>query len=95
MMDAPFSITDLMGRWKCSKDSVKKMEQEGKIKRIPMFGTYYTAKSVYNLENYGEKWAISPSEYEKLEKERDFWKGKCADLESLIQKIHGITEGTK
>lgn len=71
------------------------MEQEGKIKRIPMFGTYYTAKSVYNLENYGERWAISPSEYEKLEKECDFWKGKCADLESLIQKIHGITEGTK
>ena len=60
-----------------------------------MFGTYYTAKSVYDLENYGERWAISPSEYEKMEKERDFWKGKCADLESLIQKIHGITEGTK
>jgi hypothetical protein len=95
MMDAPFSITDLMGRWKCSKDSVKKMEQEGKIKRIPMFGTYYTAKSVYDLENYGEKLAISPSEYERLEKERDFWKDKCCDLESLIQKIHGITEGMK
>ena len=54
MMDAPFSVTDLMGRWKCSKDSLKKME-----------------------------------------KERDFWKGKCAELENLVQKIHGITEGTK
>lgn len=30
-----------------------------------------------------------------MEKERDFWKGKCAELENLVQKIHGITEARK
>ena len=91
-MDAPFSITDLMERWHCSKDSVKKMEQEGKIKRNRMFGVFYTPKSVYDLENYGDKWELSLSDFHRLEKERDEWKDRAERAEKMLSEIKRMVE---
>ena len=54
MTQAVFSVQDLSERWKAHENTIRRMEEEGKLHRLKNLpGVKYSAKEVLQLESVG------------------------------------------
>ena len=80
-MQTVYSIQELAERWNCPSDSIRNMELEGKLHRLPgLPGERYAAAEVYQLENIGKD-ARPLTAYERKRLE-----DKVEELERLIRQ---------
>ena len=78
-MQTVYGVNELAERWNLSPATIRSMEQEGKLHRLPdLPGVKYSAVEVYQLENIGrEAQPLTPYERRRLE-------DKIRDLEDLV-----------
>lgn len=80
-MQTVYGVQELAERWNISPGSIRAMEQDGKLHRLPdLPGVKFSAVEVYQLENVGrEVEPLTPYERRRLE-------DKIRDLENLISQ---------
>ena len=78
-MQTVYGVNELAERWNLSPTTIRSMEQEGKLHRLPdLPGVKFSAVEVYQLENIGrEVQPLTPYERRRLE-------DKIRDLEDLV-----------
>ncbi len=78
-MQTVYGVNELAERWNLSPTTIRSMEQEGKLHRLPdLPGVKFSAVEVYQLENIG--WEVQPlTPYERRRLE-----DKIRDLEDLV-----------
>ena len=95
-MQTVYGVDELSQRWGLSPASVRRMEQDGKLHRLPdMPGVKYSAAEVYQLESVGkDAQAMSAWERKKLEAEirlRDEiiarYEKKFTDMMMILQEV--------
>ena len=96
-MQTLFGVQELAKRWSLAPASIRKMEQDGKLHRLPdLPGVKYSAKEVYQLESIGpEAQALSAWERRQLEsqindlrKENDLLRVR---LSSVVLAAQGLS----
>ncbi len=67
-MQTVYSVNELAERWSMSPSSIRAMEQDGKLHRLPdLPGVRFSAVEVYQLENIGrEVEPLTPYERKRL-----------------------------
>ena len=80
-MQTVYGVKELAERWNMSQSSIREMEHDGKLHRLPdMPGVRFSAVEVYQLENIGrEVEPLTPYERRRLE-------DKIRDLEDLVSQ---------
>ena len=80
-MQTVYGVNELAERWNLSPNTIRSMEQEGKLHRLPdLPGVRFSAVEVYQLENVGrEVEPLTPYERRRLE-------DKIRDLEDLVSQ---------
>ena len=80
-MQTVYGVNELAERWNLSPNTIRSMEQEGKLHRLPdLPGVRVSAVEVYQLENVGrEVEPLTPYERRRLE-------DKIQDLEDLVSQ---------
>ena len=80
-MQTVYGVNKLAERWNLSPNTIRSMEQEGKLHRLPdLPGVRFSAVEVYQLENVGrEVEPLTPYERRRLE-------DKIQDLEDLVSQ---------
>ena len=70
-MQTVYGVNELAERWGLSPRSIRQMEQDGKIHRLPdMPGVKYSAAEIHQLESVGREAApLTPWERKNLEAE--------------------------
>lgn len=78
-MQTVYGVNELAERWNLSPTTIRSMEQEGKLHRLPdLPGVKFSAVEVYQLENIGrEVQPLTPYERRRME-------DKIRDLEDLV-----------
>jgi len=80
-MQTVYDVQELAERWSLSPNSIRKMEVDGKLHRLPdMPGVKYSAAEVFQVENIGRHIEpLTPYERKRLEAE-------IATLKELVEK---------
>lgn len=80
-MQTVYGVNELAERWNLSPNTIRSMEQAGKLHRLPdLPGVKFSAVEVYQLENIGrEVEPLTPYERRRLE-------DKIRDLEDLVSQ---------
>lgn len=80
-MQTVYGVQELAERWNLSPNTIRSMEQDGKLHRLPdLPGVRFSAVEVYQLENVGrEVEPLTPYERRRLE-------DKIRDLEDLVSQ---------
>ena len=86
---AVLKVDELMKRWKLSESSIRNMVASGNLKTIQGIpGVRFSLKYIEDREAVGLDYdPLTPFERRKLEKERDYWKKRAEDFESILKKI--------
>lgn len=84
-----FTVADLAKRWQCSDNAIRSMVNTRKLKKIPgVPGIKFLVRYIEDLEELGmDTDPFSQFERRRLEKERDYWKGRAEKLEEILKKI--------
>ena len=95
-MQTIFGVNELAERWGLSPKSIRQMEQDGKLHRLPeMPGVKYSAAEVFQLESVGREVApLTPWERKRLEADiamRDEiiarYEKKFTDMMMILQEV--------
>lgn len=83
------TVAELSDRWQCSENAIRTKVNSRKLKIIPDApGQKFLLSYIEQLEELGmDTDPLSPFERRRLEKERDAWKSKSENLETIIKKI--------
>lgn len=90
-----FSLDDLAARWGYSRSTIKTMEHEGKLHRLPdMPGVRFSAAEVLQLESIGKDTkGLTAYERWKMQSEINDLRAKVQTLQSALLKISQISQG--
>lgn len=90
-----FDINQLAKRWGCSPASIRRMEREGKLHRLPdLPGVRYSAAEVYQLESLGrDAQAMTAWERRKMQEENRELRQTVQDLQERLTKVMAIAQG--
>ena len=82
MTEAVFSVQQLSDRWKFHPNTIRRMEEEGKLHRLTgLPQVRYSAKEVFQLESVGlDAQALSP--WERRQKDE-----RIRELETIVQRL--------
>lgn len=94
-MQTAFSVPELAERWGLSPSTVRRMEYEGKLHRLPyMPGPRYSAAEVYQIESLGpEAERLSAWERKRMQEEIKELKARVADLQTRLAKVMLLAQG--
>lgn len=83
------TVAELSNRWQCSENAIRTKINSRKLKIIPDApGQKFLLSYIEQLEELGmDTDPLSPFERRRLEKERDYWKGRAEDFENILKKI--------
>ena len=84
-----FSVDELAKEWNCSSSTIRRMEKDGLLRRLPLPGTMYRAKEVYALEGLDLKDLKQPTVFEmrRLQAENSGLQKRVSQLEGIILQI--------
>lgn len=90
-----FDIGQLAKRWGCSSASIRRMEHEGKLHRLPdLPGVRYSAVEVHQLESLGaEAKALTAWERRKMQEENRELRELVKNLQERLTKVTAIAQG--
>lgn len=95
-MQTAYSVEELAKRWGLSPASIRRMEQDGKLHRLPdLPGVRYSAAEVYQLESIGlNAQAMSAWERHNLEARIKMleelvakYESKMTDMMMILQEV--------
>ena len=95
MERAIFSVQELSKRWNLHPNTIRRMEGEGKLHRLPDFPSLrYSAKEVTQLESIGkDAEALSPWERRRLQDEIQQLREENEDLKQRLMAAQRILIG--
>lgn len=90
-----FGVQELSERWNISPGSVRNMEAEGKLHRVPNIpGVRYSAAEVFQLESVGlDAEALSVYERRRLQNEVRQLKEENEDLKQRLMTAQRVLMG--
>ena len=88
-MRTVFTMDELADRWGVSRSTIRTMEKEGKLHRLPsMPGVRYMAQEVVSLESLDEEtMGLTAWERHKMTRELKELRDKVAEYESALLNI--------
>ena len=95
MEQTVFTPDQLTQRWGYAPNTIRKMEAEGKLHRLPgMPGVKYSAKEVYQLESIGPE-AKGLTAWERRQKDEEIrnLREQVNDLQARLVKIMAMAQG--
>lgn len=94
-MQTLFSPNELAERWGLTPTTIRQMERDGKLHRLPdMPGVKYSAAEVYQLESLGrDAAAMSAWERRKMQEENRQLREQVKDLQERLTKVTAIAQG--
>lgn len=90
-----FDSVALCKRWGVAPNSIRKMEAEGKLHRLPdLPGVKYSAAEVYQLENIGPA-AKGLTAWERRQKDEEIrsLREQVRDLQGRLAKVMAVCQG--
>lgn len=90
-----FDSAALCKRWGVAPNSIRKMEAEGKLHRLPdLPGVKYSAAEVYQLENIGPA-AKGLTAWERRQKDEEIrsLREQVRDLQGRLAKVMAVCQG--
>ena len=95
MTQAVFSVQDLSERWGYHENTIRRMEEDGRLHRLTgLPSVRYSAKEVLQLESVGlDAKPMSAWERRQLQEENKELKAKIAELTERLCKIQQLTLG--
>ena len=93
-MDAVYTTKELAARWKCHENTIRVMEEEGKLHRLNIPGVRYSAAEVTQLECLGKDAAgLTAWERKQMEMEISSLRRQVKDLRERITRMMVIAQG--
>ena len=94
-MQTIYSVNEIAERWGLSPASVRRMEQEGKLHRLPDIpGVKYSAAEILQLESIGlDARAMSAWERRNLEARIRDLEQQVKDLQDIRLKAQQVLQG--
>ena len=94
-MQTLYGVNELAERWGLSPTSIRQMEQDGKLHRVPkMPGVKYSAAEVHQLESIGrDAQAMSPWERKQMREEIQELKQQVKELQERLLKAQAVLQG--
>ena len=94
-MQTIYSVNELAERWGLHPSSVRQMENEGKLHRLPDIpGVRFSAAEVLQLESVGlDARAMSAWERRNLEAEIQDLKGQVKNLQERLLRAQQVLQG--
>ncbi len=94
-MQTIFTVNDLAERWNIDRQSIRKMEMDGKLHRLPnMPGVRFSAAEVIQLESIGrDAQALTAWERKKLEARIHELERIVKDYQAKMSRITLISQG--
>ena len=94
-MQTTYGVHELAERWGLTTTTIRKMEQDGKLHRLPdMPGVKYPAEEVFQLENIGPAAkALTPWERKQMKEEIEGLKQQVKDLQERLLKAQAVLQG--
>jgi len=94
-MDAVYTVAELAKHWKCHENSIRKLEEEGKLHRLTELpGVRYSAREVSQLQTVGLDAEVPTAwEFRQLKEENASLKRKLHSYEELVAKIATMALG--
>ena len=94
-MQTIFSVNELAERWGMHPSTVRQMESEGKLHRLPDIpGVRFSAAEVLQLESVGlDARAMSAWERRNLEAEIQDLKGQVKNLQERLLRAQQVLQG--
>ena len=94
-MKTIYSVNELAERWGIAPASIRRMEQEGTLHRLPDIpGVRFSAAEVLQLESVGlDAKAMSAWERRNLEAEIRDLKGQVKNLQERLLKAQQVLQG--
>ena len=94
-MQTVITLTDLAERWGVAPNSIRNMEQDGKLHRLQyMPGCRYSMAEVYQLESIGLA-AKGLTAWERKQKDDEIasLRQQVSDLQGRLAKVMAIAQG--
>ena len=90
-----FDSADLCKRWGYAPNTIRKMEAEGKLHRLPgLPGVKFSAAEVYQLESIGpEAKGLTALERRQKDEEIRNLREQVNDLQARLTKIMAMAQG--
>lgn len=94
-MQTIFSVNELAERWGMHPSTVREMERDGKLHRLPEIpGVRFSAAEVLQLESVGlDARAMSAWERRNLEAEIQDLKGQVKNLQERLLRAQQVLQG--
>ena len=95
MEQTVFTPDQLTQRWGYAPSTIRKMEAEGKLHRLPnMPGVRYSAAEVYQLESIGPA-AKGMTAWERRQKDEEIrsLREQVRDLQGRLAKVMAVCQG--
>ena len=94
-MQTVITLTELAERWGVAQNSIRNMEQDGKLHRLQnMPGCRYSMAEVYQLENIGLA-AKGLTAWERKQKDEEIasLRQQVSELQGRLAKVMAIAQG--
>ncbi len=94
-MQTLFTVNDLAERWNIDRQSIRKMEMDGKLHRLPdMPGVRFSAAEVIQLESIGkDAQALTAWERRQLVEENTNLREQVRDLTERLLRAQQVLQG--
>ena len=93
-MDAVFTTKELAARWKCHENTIRQMEEEGRLHRLSIPGVRFSADEVTQLECLGrDAQGLTAWERRKMELEIKDLKRQVKTLQERLTRVMVIAQG--
>ena len=94
-MQTIYSVNELSERWHLTPASIRKMEQDGKLHRLPNIpGVKYSAREVLQLESVGlDAKALTAWERRRMEDEIKDLRQQVQELQGRLTKVMTVAQG--
>lgn len=86
------TLTDICERWGISPAKVYKLEDEGKLRRLPI-GAYYSTANVLRLEDVDDDEGVNLFDYYKIKRELEKEKEENKMLQARLRDINRLSLG--
>ena len=95
MERAVFSVQELSKRWDLHPNTIRRMEEEGKLHRLPDIPSVrYSAKEITQLESIGkDAEELSPWERRRMQEEIKGLRQQVRELQNRLAKMVLIAQG--
>jgi len=93
-MDTVFTTKELAARWKCHENTIRVMEEEGKLHRLNIPGVRYSAEEVQQLECLGrDAKGMTAWERRQLEQKISSLEKQVRELRERLTQVQIIAQG--